>query len=362
MSRSPVSVALVDDSRVVRSVLRVLFEEIPDIEIIAEGEHGREAVSIIREHAPDVLILDIEMPVMTGIEALQELRDVRHDTEIIILSTLTEKYAPIALKALSLGASTYIEKPTTMGDGRSAEEIRDELVKLIRSFGSSDQQRAPRPAADPADTSPQRSPKKSAEVIAKQEFEVICIASSTGGPEALASLVSQLDGTFSIPIVIVQHMPTAFLPHLAKRLGKCTPMRVKIASAGERVEPGTIYIAPGEIHTTLVQRFNKPAVALEDSDPEVFCKPSANPLFRSAATLFAEKALCIVLTGMGEDGLAGAEFAVDRDATVIAQDEASATIWGMPYHVVKHDLHSIELPLGEIAPLLNQLPAPISAS
>ena len=357
-----ITVVAADDSYVVRSLLDSIFSETDDIRLIETAKNGEEACRAVQELQPDILVLDIEMPKMDGLETLKALRGKKVHTKVIVLSTLTSKFAPIAMKALSLGATTYIQKPSTRSNKKSIEEVADELTSLIRSIVGSRPRTVPKkkPKTKQADRTKELKPSihalKSLDAVKKRPLDLIVVASSTGGPNALSELLSQLKPKFQIPIAITQHMPKLFLPQLAKRLSKDAGKMVLMAEEGMLLRKGVVYVCPGDIHTKVLARKEQLQFRLDDSEPEIFCKPAANKLFRSAAHLDDQHVLGLVLTGMGEDGYAGSAELVANGHAVLAQDKTSSVIWSMPGIVVEKGLASGEMNLAEMADLLNQIP------
>lgn len=338
----PIEIAIADDSYVIRAVLEMIIGSQPDMKVVASVENGELALKAIDEKHPDILLLDIEMPVMDGITTLKHLFTKRVKTKVIVLSTLTAKHAPITIHALSLGAAAYLQKPTTQGNKRSIEEISARLLDLIRNlFGS------------PHDVKPPSSEKEIEsvhEAVQKRgRPEIVVIGSSTGGPNALSVVLQQMQKPVPVPVVIIQHMPDSFIPQLANRLTQDADIPVLVASQHMQLEPGYVYIGPGDIHTEIrVSDKGTYFFELVDSPPEVFCKPSVNPLFRTAARLFRHKTLGVILTGMGEDGLDGSRHIKRLGGRMIAQDSQTSVVWGMPKAVVAENLADEVLPLEKI--------------
>jgi len=358
MPHRPIKVVTADDSAVVRTMLDEIFSDTKDIEVVASVADGLEAVKAIEQKSPDVLVLDIEMPKLDGLEVLKKLQAQKIPTKVIVLSTLTSQFAPIAIKALTLGAVTYIQKPTTRGEKKTIEEVGEELTSKIRSIAGKQVDAVPQEKVSKKTLKEVQSISLDAvpmEMVKNRRYRLITIGSSTGGPNALSEIVSNLNDSFSIPIIIVQHMPQIFIPQLAKRLQKDANRKVIVAEDGMALENDTIYISPGDIHTTVTGDDTKLTFSMLDTAKEAFCKPSANPLFRSAADIADNDVLGIVLTGMGEDGYEGAKYMVTRNLPVVVQDEKSSVIWGMPGLVSDAGMASEELSLEGLTVLLNSL-------
>lgn len=377
MSR-PIDVAIADDSYLVRRVLEFAFDEHSDINLVASVENGQLAVDAVREHDPDLLILDIEMPVMDGLDTLRALSKDRFRTKTIVLSSTTKRHAPVTMMALALGAETYLQKPTATGNKRSIEQVSDELITLIKEIGgeqiassaenkkvqskqSTDNEKHDRDRSNKEASSgkkvreePEYNIQPGEDRKPDHQADIIVLGCSTGGPNALSELFAHIPSTLKIPLCIVQHMPKNFLPQLAKRLNKESGHPFHIAEEGMQVEAGHIYLAPGEIHLTLKRSDGALTCHLDDSEPEVFCKPSVNPLFRSAVDIYGKQTLGIILTGMGEDGLDGVRSVHKHQGKVIIQDKESAVVWSMPRAVAEHDLADRINTIHEIADYLKK--------
>jgi two-component system, chemotaxis family, protein-glutamate methylesterase/glutaminase len=341
-----IQVVIADDSYVIRAVLEMIIRSQPDMRVVASVENGELALKEVESKSPDFLLLDIEMPVMDGITTLKHLFKLRSKTKVIVLSTLTAKHAPVTIHCLSLGAAAYLQKPTTQGNKRSIEEISSRLLDLIRSLHSS-----------PIDLEINESPFKKPEPETSEFIrpEIVVVGSSTGGPNALSVFLKDLAKPLPVPLVIIQHMPESFIPQLAKRLSIDSNIDVQVCEQNMVLQPGVAYIGPGEIHTEIkVSDKGKYYFDLVDGPPEVFCKPSVNPLFRTAAHLFRKKTLGVILTGMGEDGLDGSRQIKKFGGKIIAQDSKSSVVWGMPKAVVAENLADEILPIDQIGNTVSQ--------
>jgi two-component system chemotaxis response regulator CheB len=323
-------VMIVDDSAVIRGLVSRWIEEEPGLEVVARHANGKLAVDDVERSAPDIVLLDIEMPVMDGLEALPLLLGARPELRVLMVSTLTRRNAEISFKALALGALDYVPKPDTNREITTSLDFRREVIRKIKSLGKV------RLLGRAADDGQVGDAEPSARMAFRQRSfslvppRIIAIGSSTGGPEALASVLGVASPALSrVPVVIAQHMPPVFTGILAERLARATGRETKEGTEGERLSPGTIYVAPGNHHMTVVDA-NRPALRIGDEPPVHFCRPAVDPLFSSVAASFGPAALGIVLTGMGFDGAAGARAIAEAGGSVIAQDEASSVVWGMP--------------------------------
>ena len=351
-------VMLVDDSAVIRGLMTRLLEAEPDIVISASVGNGRQALEALDRHDIEVIILDIEMPVMDGMTALPLLLKKRPDVKILISSTLTAKNAAISLKALSMGASDYLTKPQAAGL-RSADEFKRDVVakikalgQLVRSGGRGAVVAKPTPSA-PGKAAPGDLYPKSKIVLRKAPIErpaVLAIGSSTGGPQALFNFFELLDKRLNAPILITQHMPPTFTRILAERLGAVTGLPAGEGIDGEPVVRDHIYVAPGDHHMTVVDQGGVPTIKITNGPPENFCRPAVDPMLRGVAEVYGRKVLVVILTGMGSDGALGSQVVVDGNGSVVAQDEATSVVWGMPGAAATSGVCSAVLPLSEIAP------------
>ena len=339
----PVRVMVVDDSAVVRGLVSRWIEEEPGLEVVARHANGKLAVEDVARSAPDVILLDIEMSVLDGLEALPLLLRARPDVRVLVVSTLTKRNAEISFKALALGALDYVPKPETNREITTLPDFRDEVIRKVRALAGARLRGGPRGDA------------ASAVVPFKQRAfslvppRVIAVGSSTGGPQALASLFEVLSPALDrCPVVIAQHMPPMFTTILAERLARATGREVREGVDGEPLRPGTIYVAPGN-HQMMVLRPGVPQLSITDGPPVNFCRPAVDTLFASIAATYGPAALGIVLTGMGQDGAAGARAIADAGGSVIAQDEASSVVWGMPGAAAATSACAAVLPPFEIA-------------
>jgi two-component system chemotaxis response regulator CheB len=341
----------------------------PDMVVAASLRTGLEAVQQLERVNPDVAVLDIEMPELDGISALPQLLAKKRDLIIIMASTLTRRNAEISFKALSLGASDYIPKPETTREPQAAEIFHHDLIQKIRNLGAKLRRAAPAHAAPPlspahpyAEKAREIAPLPRPAVVAappaaivKRAFSphaprVLLIGSSTGGPQALMSLVTELGPVIDrFPVLITQHMPPTFTTILAEHLARSSRRPAHEAVDGEPVKPGRIYLAPGGRHMRVVRHGAEAAIALDNGPPVNFCKPAVDPLFTSAMDVWQGGTLAVILTGMGSDGMRGGKDIVGAGGSVIAQDEASSVVWGMPGAAAHAGICSAILPLNQIA-------------
>jgi two-component system chemotaxis response regulator CheB len=362
-----IRVMIVDDAVVVRGLFSRWVEAEPDLKLVAALRTGREAVDQLERVDPDVVVLDVDMPELDGIAALPLLLKKKRDLVVIMASTLTRRNAEISLRALALGATDYIPKPESNRDVTGSPTFRRDLLEKIRQLGL----RAKRPriaplrARLPAEAAPPLQPDaKPAEparglVLRPMPLtspRVLLIGASTGGPQALNAIIAQIRSVFErAPVLITQHMPPTFTAIMAEHLERVAKRPVREAREGEEINAGTVYIAPGGKHMKVARRDGVAVIALDDGPLINFCKPAVDSLFTSAASVWGHEVMALVLTGMGSDGLSGAKAVVAAGGHVIAQDEASSVVWGMPGQVAHAGLCSAVLPLKEIPSRLSRL-------
>ena len=338
---APVRLMIVDDSAIVRGFTARIFEAEPGVEIVATASNGEMAVREIARKPCDVVILDIEMPVMDGLTALPKLLAAAPGVRVLMSSTLTQRNAEISLEALSLGAADYVPKPSTSQIGGNAE-FKRVIAEKVKALGR-------RRSATPRPVVALYKPAQALRPGSQRKPHIIVIGSSTGGPQALLALIKALPRGVDAPIVIAQHMPRTFTTILAEHLGRASHRPGCEAADGEAILPGRVYLAPGGFHLELVRHGITLAAKLTLEPPENFCRPSVNPLFRSAARLFGDQTAAVMLTGMGSDGLDGARDIARAGGALVAQDEASSVVWGMPGAVANAGLCTAILPLPAIA-------------
>jgi two-component system chemotaxis response regulator CheB len=366
-----IRVMIVDDAVVVRGLFARWIEAEPDLEVVATLRSGREAVAQLKHADPDVVVLDIDMPDLDGITALPLLLEQKRDLIVIMASTLTRRNAEISLRALSLGATDYIPKPTSNQEVAGAVSFRRDLIEKIRQLGLRSKRLrqtpvSPRTAIAPdAKTAPRAKFRHdhghgpiTLRAMPAAPPRVLLIGSSTGGPQALNTILGHIASVIEhVPVLITQHMPPTFTAILAEHLTRVAKCPVHEGQDGEEIVAGRIYLAPGGKHMTVARRDHVGAavIAIEDGLLVNFCKPAVDPLFTSAATVWGAKAMALVLTGMGSDGLNGAKAIVAAGGHVMAQDEATSVVWGMPGSVTHAGLCSSVLPLDRIAPAVIRL-------
>jgi two-component system chemotaxis response regulator CheB len=368
--QEPLRVMVVDDSVVIRGLISRWIEAEPDMVVAASLRTGLDAVNRIERVNPDVAVLDIEMPELDGISALPLLLAKKRDLIIIMASTLTRRNAEISFKALSLGASDYIPKPESTREPAAAETFRHDLIQKIRHLGAKVRRAVPaspspplapvldRPRAPSGRPSlaPVAQPQLLRRAFSTQAPRALLIGSSTGGPQALMALVAEIGPVIDrFPVLITQHMPPTFTTILAEHLARSSQRPAHEAVDGEPVKAGRIYLAPGGRHMRVVRHGTDAAIALDDGPPVNFCKPAVDPLFTSAIDVWRGGVLAVVLTGMGSDGMRGGKEIVAAGGSVIAQDEASSVVWGMPGSAANAGICAAVLPLDQIAPKLVRL-------
>ena len=356
---------VVDDSVVIRGLITRWIESEPDMVVAASLRTGLQAVNELEKIKPDVAVLDIEMPELDGISALPRLLAKKHDLIIIMASTLTRRNAEISFKALSLGASDYIPKPETTREPAAAQLFHHDLIEKIRSFGAKLRRAPARPMISSPGLAPDKRefarpaappPQLICRAFSQQSPRVLVIGSSTGGPQALMSLITEIGPVIDrFPVLITQHMPPTFTTILAEHLGRASRRPAHEAIDGEIVKAGQIYVAPGGRHMRAVRHGGDVMIALDDGPPVNFCKPSVDPLFTSATEVWQGGTLAVILTGMGSDGMRGGKEVVASGGSVIAQDEASSVVWGMPGAAAHAGICSAVLPLNQIGPKLVRL-------
>lgn len=342
-SATAIKVLLVDDSAVVRGMVQRWLAEEPDIAIVGVAFDGNDGVRMAGERQPDIIVLDVEMPNLDGLSAIPKLLQACPGARILMASTLTRRNAEVTIKALSLGAADYLPKPQT-GQLAGATEFRRDLITRIRALGAR-RLAAPRPVV-----APPIAPKPTLRSPSTVMPEIILIGSSTGGPQALAKVLTALAPRTKLPILIVQHMPPMFTTILADHLGTVAKTPSVEARDGMPVRGGQIYVAPGDFHMRVVKRHGAPVIALDQQPAINFCRPAVDALFLSAVEAYGASCLAAVLTGMGADGRKGGEAIAARGGSVIAQDEATSVVWGMP-GAVAHVAAAIK-PLDDIAQTL----------
>jgi len=343
-----IRVMICDDSVVIRGALTRMLEADPDIRVVSRASNGQQALAELQRQPVDVIVLDIEMPVMDGLTALPLLLKADPSVRVIMASTLTLRGADIALRALHLGAADYLPKPDTAAI--QDDSFRRELLAKVRGLARLRRQSRTTvavpflPAAHGVAAPPLvlRPP-------VRLRPSLLAIGSSTGGPQALFTLVQALGRGLPVPVVLTQHMPKTFTPILADHLSKLGGMPCAEALHGERLEIGRIYLAPGDQHLCIDGANGVLRARLTADPPENFCRPSVDPMLRSASASCGGRVLVVMLTGMGHDGLAGTRDVIAAGGGAIAQDEATSVVWGMPGAIAQAGLCQAVLPLSRIA-------------
>jgi len=346
----PLKVLICDDSATIRHILSTALASDPGVRIAGAAVNGQACLEMLSAgELPDVVLLDVEMPVMDGLTALKEIRRRHPRLPVVMFSSLTERGAKATVDALVSGANDYVAKPAGLNPEEVAARIRGEVLARIKQVVARGQsQSGGLPAARPAAAAgggPRLRPAASRQAVAG-----IVIAVSTGGPAALAEVLPACVPAARVPIMIVQHMPATFTGRLAERLGAACGRPVREGSEGMPVAADSVILAPGGRHLELAGTAISPRIRLTDAAPENSCRPAADVLFRSAVRLWGAGTLGVVLTGMGRDGLAGSRGIVEAGGAVIAQDEFTSVVWGMPGEVVRAGLADVVLPLSQIGP------------
>lgn len=341
----PVRVLVVDDSVVMRRMLSNMLEAIPCAEVVGTARDGVEGLKKIAQLQPDLVLLDVEMPGPNGIEILKAIRKEHPHTRVVMCSSLTVRGSQTTMDALLAGADDFVTKQSsghvlTNAQDALRADIEERIARLFRNRFT--------PTA-----TMQCKPRTVARVAAPRQrvaAEILAIGVSTGGPALLSRLLPMLPSDLRVPVVIVQHMPPFFTQLLAERLDKVCALRVIEAKDGMTVDAGTILLAPGDFHMRVERTASSYVVRLDQGEREQSCRPAVDVLFRSVAENYGARVLGLVLTGMGEDGLRGARVLRDAGAEMLAQDEASSVVWGMPGAVANAGLASAVLPADEIIP------------
>jgi len=348
-------VLVVDDSVVIRRLITRALESETDIEVVGTAANGVLALAKIEQLRPDLVTLDIEMPEMDGLTTLGHIRQIDGRLPVIMCSTLTERGASATLEALALGATDYVTKPGSQVStnlDQALANLHDELVPKIRALC---RHITPSPAA----VTPRVARRAATAPVAPAApvkrgpapmVQAVVIGVSTGGPSALAEVIPHLPGDLGVPVLICQHMPPVFTRLLAERLDSKSPLTVKEAADGDVLTPGGVWVAPGGLHMVVGRAGSLTVVRTNTEPPENSCRPAVDPLLRSAVAAWGAGVLAVVLTGMGQDGLRGCEDVVAAGGRVVAQDEPSSVVWGMPGYIVRGGLADRVVALHDVAP------------
>lgn len=328
---------MVDDSAVLRRLISSVLSADPEIEVIGTAYDGLDAIEQVDRLAPDAVTLDVEMPRLDGLGAVAVIHERHPRLPVVMFSTLTERGAASTLEALSNGASDYVTKPSgSTSFAESQASVRDQLVPRLKALVAARRMVAARPVVRRAAT-------------ASARVEMVVVACSTGGPDALSRVLTELPATFPVPILVTQHMPPVFTAMFAARLDRVSPLSVREAVDGDVPRPGQVLVAPGDHHLRVHRTAAGVRVSLDQGPRENFCRPAADPLFRSAAEVYGAGVAGLVLTGMGQDGLEGCRALAEKHARIIVQDAATSVVWGMPGAVASAGLANEVVALEDVA-------------
>lgn len=342
-----IRILIVDDSVVVRRMVNDVLAADPQLEVAGTAANGRIALAKIPQVNPDIVILDVEMPELDGIGTLVGIRKMLPTLPVIMYSTLTQRGAEATLEALSRGATDYVTKPSNVGSAAQGLEcIRTQLIPKIKALcgrvlGASF-------TSPPVTLASKMVPPRLALPRREERIDVVAIGVSTGGPNALAILMPTLPHDFPVPVVIVQHMPPVFTHLLAERLAAKSQIDVREGFPGAILKPGCAWIAPGDYHMIVASDHNQVMLRTYQGPPENSCRPAVDALFRSVAEVYKPHGLAVVMTGMGQDGLRGCEHIRESGGQILAQDQASSVVWGMPGFVANAGLADRVLPLDQL--------------
>ena len=348
MMQSKVRVLVVDDSAFFRRRISEMLEKEGSIDVVGFAGDGLSAVREVKRLKPDVVTMDVEMPVMDGITAVRQIMT-ECPTSILMFSSLTQEGAKSTLDALAAGAADFIPKQLDHSNDKQASI--QALVKRVNALGRrryTSSQMAARPASVPT-PAPRHSE------VRKGHYKLVIIGASTGGPMAIQSVLMALPDNYPLPILLIVHMPATFTPAYAERLNSQTRLHVKEAQSGDHLRPGHVYLAPGGKQMVLERCGSDAVIQIKESAPEQNYKPSVDISFGSASRVFSNAVLAVVLTGMGADGKQGAQLLKTSGSTVWSQDEASCIVYGMPQAVEKSGISDRVLPLNEIGPMLGKV-------
>jgi two-component system chemotaxis response regulator CheB len=352
-----VRVLVVDDSTTYRRVVRMLLGSDDAVVVVEEAANGAEALESISQHLPDVVLLDVEMPVLDGLATLRRIRGRWPRLPVLMLSSLTTSGAAVTVEALAAGAADFVAKPSGLAGKEARAALRHDLLTKLKAICAAallPGVPAGRPPGGPRPGTGASAPeeRRAAGPAARGAPSVVVVGASTGGPNALASVIAALPADFPVPVVVVQHMPASFTSLLAERLDRCSQVAVVEAAEPAPLSPGRVYLARGGRHLQVARCSGRPWAVPLDAAPENSCKPAVDVLFRSAAAVGGAGVLGVVLTGMGSDGCLGSRAVVQAGGSVFVQDQATSVVWGMPGAVARAGLAERVLPLDEIAAAL----------
>ena len=336
---------IVDDAVVVRKTLSDAISRDAGLEVAGTACNGRLALAKFPLLKPDIVLLDIEMPEMDGLETVRQLRKIDRRVPIIMFSTLTEHGAAATLEALALGATDYVTKPSNADLAGTLETVSRDLIPRIRALCHLPELNTGVTVAS-RPTAPLVRPLR--KLLLSAPMQVVAIGVSTGGPDALARVLPMLPADLPVPVLIAQHMPPIFTTMLAARLSTKSSLKVRECQSGEPLAPGCAYIAPGDFHMIVSREGGATCLRTHQGPKENFCRPSVDVLFRSVAQVYGGRTLALVLTGMGQDGLKGCELLGSLGARIVVQDEATSVVWGMPGLVARSGLADKIVPLDQI--------------
>jgi len=378
----PFRVMVVDDSAVIRGLITRALESDPEIKVVASVANGQMAINTLARQSIDVIVLDIEMPVLDGLSALPHLLQTDPHVKIVMASTLTAKGADVSIRAMRAGAADYIPKPSSTRELTGADVFKRELTEKVKALGHAARKADPRKAAPTAPVPERSAPRPlgtssaaptsgytlptplrtrpepgplTLRPMPDMRPDVIAIGSSTGGPQALFEVLSHLKDGVQQPILITQHMPATFTTILAEHITRQCGIQCAEAKEGETIVGGRAYVAPGDFHMLVVQKNGVNTLTLTKDPPENFCRPAVDPMLRSIVKAYGRRVLAVILTGMGHDGQKGCEHVAQAGGAVVGQDEASSVVWGMPGAVATAGLCSAILPLKEIGPQIRKI-------
>ncbi len=354
---TPLKVLVVDDTVIYRKIVSDVLSEIPGVTVVGTAYNGKAALLKIKTLKPDLLTLDIEMPEMSGLELLEQMRHEAPDTGAVMLSTLTQEGGTMTMRALELGAFDFIPKPQSGTMAENKEAVKAALEPILKAFDRTRQVKARlRGKVASAPSAPRQAvrPALRASKFAQGhtgKSSIIGVGISTGGPNALAHMLPKLPPDINVPVVVVQHMPPMFTQSLAKSLDAKCALRVSEATNGESLKPNHVYIAPGGKQMKIVAGADgqQRVIKITNDPPENSCRPSVDYLFRSLAELYVGRATGVIMTGMGSDGTAGLRLMKNNGALVIAQDEATCVVFGMPKEPIEQGIVDVISPLGRIS-------------
>jgi two-component system chemotaxis response regulator CheB len=348
---------VVDDTIVYRKIVGDVLNQIPGVEVIGTANNGKIALSKIASLKPDIITLDIEMPEVNGIEVLEQLAKMPDAPVTVMLSTLTQQGSEMTIKALELGAFDFVPKPSEGKMAENMQKVKDAILPIIEGYKRRKytqlkiRERIKKPPALEKAASPKPSPAPVRRTVVRAKAEIVGIGISTGGPNALTRMIPMLPADLKAPVLIVQHMPPLFTASLANSLNNKSKLAVKEAENGDILEPGRVFIAPGGKQMKIVAAADGIArkIKITDDPPENSCKPSVDYLFRSIAQHYVGRATGVIMTGMGSDGSKGLVQMKNNGSTVIAQNEETCTVYGMPKEPIESGVADIVAPLERIA-------------